>query len=321
MSAPELSVSRRLIAKKWTFRIQVFLLIFVGVLGILISLGDLFLPDWQAILTSHDDALYVILLIVSMLSFATGLERQTFFAEMESSLDRTNDQVHVLTDAVEDVGRLAVKIDADFRDLEQRYPKINAFFRAAQDTSEFYSLAIKYGLRRFTTSVDEKTIRVQSINETLELWRECILEADSWTASSYASNVWGMGNSFGDQISNAFQKLSISLKRKIERIFVVDNESELEALESVMRQQAEFGVTVKWIEKAVVIAECGTIAGLGGVNGTWDFALAGGNWVFCFELDERRQIVGSSMTIDSKLVEQAKSALEKMSYLATPYQP
>lgn len=55
----------------------------------------------------------------------------------------------------------------------------------------------------------------------------------------------------------SFQKLSISLKdRKIERIFVVDNKSELEALESVMRQQAEFGVTVKWIDKAVVIAEC-----------------------------------------------------------------
>lgn len=322
MKTPDSGLSRPKIVAKALIWFQVLLLLVSGTVGLAVAVLDIFVNDVQNILPFFKDSQSIVLIVASSLALSLGIERFLIFDDIHAKLDRISEHAELegIHAKLDQISERTESQEIYSKALERRYPMIDAFFRRAEDNSDFYSLAIKYGLRPFAKSLDEKTIRVDTVNETQQLWRECILETSSWRAASYARYVWGSQMHFGDHVSTLIQDLKIKENGSIERVFIVDSPEEYNSLLPVMRKQKKMGIRVHWILREDIEKNSRQEIDGNGVNGSWDFALAAGktNWVFCFELDEERRITGSSLTIDKDVIEKAVDTLNRLVHMAKP---
>lgn len=237
--------------------------------------------------------------------FLNKVEKEdTKLTEMALVTDRVKNFIDNL-DNISYIEKLNA-VYAAFVNFEKRYSQVNAFFYVLERNEKFQYLALKYGLRRLTRIIDEETVQVRDYSETLETWRECILESKEWLASSYAKNAWGIGEGFSDKISFEYQRLRIETEGEICRVFIVDSNEELKKLETIMKRQAEIGVNVRWVLKE-------TIERLPHVKraqkeiGTWDVALVDRQkWSFIFDLDDDNNISGCTLSMKERNVANAR---------------
>jgi len=243
----------------------------------------------------------------------------TKLAEIEDTMSRMKRLIDNL-DNNNYVNKLE-QVYAAFIGFERRFSQVNAFFNIMIRNEKFQYLTFKYGLRQLNKILDEETVRVNNYRETVDIWRDCILESRNWHALSYAKNAWGTGNSFGDGISYDYQRIRIETGGHIQRVFILDSEEEYKKLESTMATQAKIKVDVKWIlkeklESVTDVQRC--IAEIG----TWDFALVDNNeWLYMFTLDKEGKISGCVLTMRKELVEQARSVYQEAWALGQELKP
>jgi hypothetical protein len=236
-------------------------------------------------------------------------EEDTKLTEIKIVMDRVKGFIDNL-DNISYIEKLT-SVHSAFVNFEKRFSQVNAFFYVLERNEKFQYLALKYGLRRLTRIIDEETVQVRDYSETLETWRECILESKEWLASSYAKNAWGMGDGFSDKISFDYQRLRIETEGEICRVFIVDSKEEFEKLNTVMKKQADIGVSVKWVMRED-LEKLPHVKRAQKELGTWDVALVDRQkWTFIFDLDEDNNINGCTISMRQQNVDNARTIFQE----------
>ncbi len=261
------------------------------------------------------------LIVLSLIAIELVWERFETLNRLDNFLNRVEEAGAKISDAENIIRRVSLFIEnlesisyidklndiySAFVNFEKRFSQVNAFFYVLEKNERFQYLALKYGLRRLTKIIDEETIKVYDYNETLDTWRECILESSEWYAASYAKNAWGLGDGFGDRISFDYQRLRMETGGDIRRVFIVDDMDEYERLKSVMKKQSGIKVNVRWVlrdnlEKLRHVTQSQKELG------TWDLSLVDNQkWTFMFNLDTEKNINGCTISMRPDIVYHAR---------------
>ena len=225
----------------------------------------------------------------------------TFFAEILIERLTTFDQID--------------KIEHKVDDLDRKVSPFFARFLPGNRNRVFYELSWKYMLRGVghQENGDAFTVNRQS---SLALWRDCLVEADTWQALSYVSDLWQLGER---EVTQAHQKAHIELKGQISRIFVFDDDRDYRNNYDVMTQQQKSlsGIEIKWIIKKDLTDRAKEIMGVNQFN-RWkqiellDFAIVDhGSYVLWFRLrDGLKQLDSATVTVEDDIIDLARSILQ-----------
>lgn len=312
--------------------VRLALVTFVALFGLLVAFLDTFgllrfLSDGETNPSPFSNIVDNLpLIVLSLIAIELVWERFETLNRVDKFLSKVEEEDTKLTEIENVVDRVKVFIDnldnisyidklnavySAFVHFEKRYSQVNAFFNVLERNEKFQYLALKYGLRRLTRIIDEETVQVQDYSETLETWRECILESKEWLASSYAKNAWGTGDGFGDKISFDYQRLRIETDGDICRVFIVDDDEEYERLKPVMKKQSDIGVSVRWVKREF-LEKLPHVKRAQKELDTWDVALVDHQkWTFVFDLDQNHNISGCTISMRKQNVEWARTIFQE----------
>jgi hypothetical protein len=129
--------------------------------------------------------------------------------------------------------------------------RIEAFLKLFQQTTPISELAFLFGFR-YPLQLTSDSILCNREN-AWEFWRQCMLRSKTkWQVISYSIPDDGWSMTWNDA-SLALQVERISNGCNIERIFIIENESELNYVESVMQRQVNIGVKVGYAFKTDIL--------------------------------------------------------------------
>jgi hypothetical protein len=275
-------------------KIKLIPITLVALAGLIIAMLDMF-----NIIDNVETTPYIGVFIKNFHIITLSLIAIELVTERYITLDKVDD----LIDSIEKKDMVA-KIELmvkSLSDFERRFSQVNAFFGLLTKSQRFQILSFKYSMQSFSKIIDEETFIISEA-ETLNVWRDCILEAKDWYALSYAKDAWGINDGFGDVISFDYQKLRIETGGEIRRVFIIDTKQEYYSLKEVMQEQENINIKVKWIFKSE-LAKYPIINRNIHDIGTWDFSLVDNqSMIFKFQLDEDNNISGCAVTINADIL-------------------
>ncbi|MGA2836224.1 MAG: hypothetical protein ABSF84_06470 [Acidimicrobiales bacterium] len=179
-------------------------------------------------------------------------------------------------------------------------------------TSKYQRVIAKYVLNQFNIVRDNgESLRVHR-DDGILLWRDCLVESDSWKALSFAPDLWA-----GDElaVSIAFHRVRNNLpnKDRIQRVLVLRDSAELYAQRNLLTMLRTFGVDVKWILLSR-LQELTDARGIqwesAAMEGNLDFAIMDNNLVLQFKLDGREKLEAAVLTRREEDVVRAKALFD-----------
>jgi hypothetical protein len=267
--------------------LQFGLLIIAILLALLVSiLGATEIADWlntsfgRTTFTAQDVYSRVVLFLLGTFFVEILIERITTF----NTIDKIEKKIH--------------EMDA----------RIRPFFARFTDSKHrrFHELLWKYVLRGAGAQEDSETLVVNRAN-SISLWRDCISEADSWEALSYARDLWQNDE---QEISKAHQDIHIKLGGQIYRIFVFDTDSDRQDFQNdPSKKDILSSGDIRWIIKDKLTDNLRERLQTNFRNlDLIDFAIAdNSNYVLWFQLtDSTKKLERALLTINDKVISQAR---------------
>lgn len=212
------------------------------------------------------------LLAVGLVSAYLLIERQTIIRKVSS---QTN------------------KISNDVRKLSEQVSTSTSFFDALNG-DRFSEVKFIYGMREYGSVISATSVTTGS-ERTFELWTDSLREARKFFAFNYVSSaqVWAT-KGWALEIANSLQLSRLKHGCIIRRVFIVDDDVELDALKDVMAAQLELGIDVRWV-KISDLKKTPTITTAVKEIGSWDFVAIDNELVFSVDLDRGRKMQGATL--------------------------
>jgi hypothetical protein len=175
-------------------------------------------------------------------------------------------------------------------------------------------LAMLYGLKKITQLSVDSVYVDRSL--AWHFWRQCMLRATTrWAVLNYSIPDEGWTLAWGDA-ALALQQERVSNGCRVQRVFIVESEEELEDLQRIMSRQATIGVEVAYLFKKDLFT-LPKARELAEAIGTLDFAVVDNSWTFISNLDSRRRVIRVGATSDSSTLTQAIALFDETMRLAT----
>jgi hypothetical protein len=206
---------------------------------------------------------------------------------------------------------LKTKIVRQTKQLERLNELWIGFLRPTDVISE---LAYEYGFKP-STMFSSDQVQVAK-DDAWRFWRTCLLKTKTqWAVISYVDpdTWWKLGTIQPTLIT---QEERIRWGCHIERIFCLESESEIDSIKETISDQLRVGVDVGVITKEKLL-ENKLIAQYIQNLGTLDIALIDDRYVYRTLLNKKREIIGASISRDSKLIEEASYVIDQARALAT----
>lgn len=190
--------------------------------------------------------------------------------------------------------------------------RVIPFFARFDDSKHrrFHELLWKYVLRGVGIQENFDSFTVDR-NSSITLWQDCISEAETWEAISYAQDLWQNDE---QEISKAYQDIHIKLGGQLYRIFLFDNPSDLQVFRSdPQKSEIMSKGNTRWIYKNDFFAHVQSRLHLNLTHDDLiDFAIANNNdYVLWFRLDEESgRLNRATMTISSNTINKARTILD-----------
>lgn len=211
----------------------------------------------------------LILVLCGILSGYFVIERRGILNKIRSSLN-------------------ALKNSEEKLEIKSILEKNNSFFEGLKG-NRFAELKLIYGLRKFSTIVNENQI-ICSKDQVFTMWNDVIAESNTFYAHNYASpaEVWGT-KGWAFNIAQSVQSAKIAQGCIIKRLFILDSMDEYNQLKGLMELQKMAGIEVRWVLRKELnnqklfkdfISEIGS----------QDFILADKDLVFIIFLNDNRMI-------------------------------
>jgi hypothetical protein len=283
--------------------ISVCVALFISVLGVSEIVN---LPQQSSVaqITNFDVYIRVLFFLIGIVLVGNFLERLNVFSEFENVKDnvtKINVQTSTLSDEVKNIKE----------NNEYLISKIVPFFQRFEThkNRRFYELLWKYMFRGNGGLDNNDTLSVGP-EASIHLWRDCISEANTWEAISYAKNLWQGAE---QEISKAHQDVHVKLGGVIYRVFVFDTEEERNEFQHDEGMQGILSAgDIRWILKSNLINKTNKrYIGLEKV-GLMDFAIADANdYVLWFKLlPFTKELFRAILTIDPTIVNQARTIFD-----------
>ncbi len=277
--------------------LQLGLLVAAIAVGLLTSIfGTDEIANWLNTLRNSPDALTAQDIYGRIILFLLS----TFFAEILIERLTTFDQID--------------KIDLSVNYIRDKVKPFFEQFLLGSRGKTFHEISWKYLLRGAGHQEDAEAFTVNRPN-SINLWRDCLVEAESWEAISYANDLWQNSEK---SIANAHQKAHVELDGYISRIYVFDDEKDRDQLASAISAQLGFlpSKDVRWIYKRLLIDHLKERLGSG--FNRWrqldllDFSIIDhGTYVLWFHLkDGAKQLDSATITVNNEIVSLARIVFE-----------
>jgi hypothetical protein len=214
-----------------------------------------------------------------------------------------------LSDLPDRIAHTSETVDATDRIIKNRIKPFFDRFLPGHPQHGFYELQWKYLLRGLGHVQDEHTLIVD-YTAAHTLWRDALVESDSWDAMSYALDLW---ENAARDISRAHQEAHVKLGGAIRRVFVLDSTDDLPNVLAIMREQAAFvpEVCLRWIERAELEAKARDQLDISELE-LLDFSIVDtSSYVLWFRLSEQtRQPQDAVLTIDPAILRRGRQVFE-----------
>lgn len=171
-------------------------------------------------------------------------------------------------------------------------------------TDNFNEIIFTLGLKKLISNYQEGKIEVEK-KEVYNFWYESISKMKtSFEVLTYAlpDETWKLG---WNKVAIGIQQERIAHECKIDRVFILDAESELKEYLETFQEQKEIGVNVSWIKKSELMNNQ-LISNAISKIGTIDFAIIDKRWINRTYLNKNRNIKKSDATMNKELLEDAK---------------
>jgi hypothetical protein len=183
-------------------------------------------------------------------------------------------------------------------------------FNRQNSQSRFHELQWKYVLNGSGNISGTDTFIVNREN-SLSLWRDCIVEVEVWEALSYASDLWQKDET---EKSLAFHE-AIMKHATVTRIFVFDTDSDRREFEGHPNAQRILSMgNVHWIlKKELLIKARERVSFEGQEHELIDFAIANKNdYILWFQLGsfDHNKLRRAVVTVDSSVVSRARNIFD-----------
>jgi hypothetical protein len=282
--------------------LQIILLTFATVLGFYVSIfgaSELakLLGYLQPEPVAQQDALLRVALFLISTFFAEALwERMTTFNQIDN-IEKAINRI--------DPSILSERIAYISEAISRRVAPYFDRYLPGASHQIFHELFVKYSFRGVAILENPMTFTVNTEN-SLRLWRDCLIEADNWSAISYAPDLW---TNNGKATSIAHQEAHTKLKGTISRVFVFDDDNDMKLSQDVMHELALLPNTeIKWILKAELQKSLDRGAPSIKRPELLDFAIIDPQGlVLWFRLkDGTKELVTSALTINPSDINQAR---------------
>jgi len=197
----------------------------------------------------------------------------------------------------------AIKLRIGIQQIDSSVKSLSGFIRGYLGEGSLSELALIY------SKVPDARVSPEGVTvpkrEILNFWWQCISRTKSgWRCTNYTGAKVSWSTGWGSGQSLRIQQDRISAGCKITRIFIVDRVEELNDFASIMEEQIQAGIDVKWILKDELLnTDAMREAELS--LGTIDFAIVDSDWLFMVNL-RGREFASASASKAINLIDAAK---------------
>lgn len=149
-----------------------------------------------------------------------------------------------------------------------------------------------------------------------EFWYEYVSRVQNrFEVLTYAKpdETWNLG---WNRIALGVQQDRIAHKCKIVRIFVLDNQENIEDYKTILSQQREIGIEIRWLKKEALLSKSVTKKYIKNLK-TLDFGIIDNNWTVRTMLSSRRKMEKTIATKNNSLLENARKVFDEAYQLST----
>jgi hypothetical protein len=184
--------------------------------------------------------------------------------------------------------------------------------------SNFYVILLLSSLRSHTRRMLEQGIEITAQEETPRLWTESITHLEtSLVVSSYVSPSHWWKKGYADP-NIEIQKRKIAEGKSITRIFLWDDDAELQELKGIAATQKEGGIKVKQAQYKDILLDNKIKKCIQRI-GTPDVAVIDNNWAFLHFLDNKRDTKSLIITHNPEKVEVSREFLGLLQSMARDF--